>query len=90
MPDFRRTPYAEDTDAHRLAAALGFMVKARYQTVEVYDPDALAAAGFVKLEPKPEYRKIAKAIEEGLAVPGARLGAIEYILHAMPEQDGAE
>lgn len=75
-----RTPLAEDTAAHQVAAALGFQLVRRYQAIDVYDEKALEAAGFTSTKPKPDFARISKALNAGEAVEGARFRTMEYVL----------
>jgi len=80
-----RSPFLEDTQAHRLANALGFTLTRRYEAIDVYDPAALEAAGFMITKPKPDFAKIAQALREGRPVPGAQFRSMEYVLRPASE-----
>lgn len=82
--DNDRSLFAEDTAAHRVAASLGFALVRRFRSIEVTDEKALTAAGFVK--PKPDYGRIAAALDAGREVPGAQWGGREYVLKPQGEQ----
>jgi len=75
-----RSPFQEDTAAHRLAESMGFTLVRRYEAIDVFDPAALEAAGFTSSKPKPDFAKISKALHEGQEVPGAQFRTMEYVL----------
>jgi len=75
-----RTPFIEDSAAHQVAEILGFKVSRRYDAVEIVDEDAVKRAGFVTREPRIDFRKLSRALQEGQPVEGARLLCWEYIL----------
>lgn len=75
-----RSAFAEDTAAHQCAAALGFQLTRRYRAIEVTDEAALQSAGFVTTKPRPDYARIARALDAGERVPGAEFRSREYVL----------
>jgi hypothetical protein len=78
-----RSPFAEDTAAHKVARSLGFDLVRKFRGIDVYDPAALKAAGFTISKPSPDYARIAQALDAGTAVPGARFRGTEYVLRPL-------
>src|ERR1044071_4801699 len=77
-----RTPFAEDTAAHRFAAALGFEL-VRNRPIDIYDENALAEAGWMVTRQAPNYAGIRKALQAGEIVQGARWRGVEYVLRSI-------
>jgi len=73
------SPFLEDSAAHEVAELMGFEVLRSYRAVEILDEAALIAAGYVT-KPKLDVRKIARDLQAGLQVEGARLKGWEYVL----------
>jgi len=74
-----RSPFQEDTAAHKVAASLGFDLVRRYRAIDILDESALPAE-FKSAKPKPDFARISKALDEGREVPGARWRTMEYVL----------
>lgn len=70
-------PFSEDHLLCRVAEETGLTLS-RYESIEISDEAAIAAAGLVCQ--KPDYRRIRKLLADGGEVPGARLRGIEYRL----------
>lgn len=75
-----RTPFQEDTAAHKVAASLGFTLVRRYRAIDVYDADALSSAGYTVTKTAPDFGRISKALDAGERVEGARFRCTEYVL----------
>lgn len=60
------------------AAELAGLTLSRYQAVEITDMAALKAAKLTCVAA--DYPKIRRLLSEGVEVPGAKLGSIEYKL----------
>jgi hypothetical protein len=71
------TPFAEDSAVCEVAERFG-LVMARYETIEIDDEAAIARAGLMTT--RPDYARIRKALVAGVAIEGARRGAIQYSL----------
>jgi len=82
-----RTPFAEDTAAHRLAAALGFEL-VRNRPIDIYDENALAEGGWMITLQAPDYARIRKALQAGEIVQGARWRGVEYALRSIEGSQG--
>lgn len=80
-----RSLFAEDTAAHQVAASLGFSLVRRYRAIEITDEKLVIAAGYAITKPKPDFAKIAAALDEGLFVPGAQWRGMEYVLRPAVE-----
>lgn len=80
-----RSPLREDMDAHQVARILGFRVVCSRRKVEVYDEKAVIAAGLTLSKPRLDYTRIARCLELGQTVVGARLTGFEYVLR--PSED---
>jgi hypothetical protein len=74
-----RSLFCENSAAHQVAESCGFEVIRSYRAVEILDEPALVAAGYLA-KPKLDMRKIARDLEAGLQVEGARLKGFEYVL----------
>lgn len=75
-------PFAEDQAVCRVAEETGLTLS-RYESIEISDEAAIAAAGLVIQ--KPDYRRIRKLLADGGEVPGAKLrGVVEYRLKPRP------
>ena len=70
------TPFVEDCAAVSLAGTV-FTIDRR-DHIEVYDEKLLTAAGLMRSTP--DYSRIRKLLNDGVAVPGARMAGIEYVL----------
>lgn len=79
------TPFVEDSTVHELAETLGLEVVQSRQAVEIYDEDALVAAGYVTKKPKLDFGKIVRALQAGCQIDGARFKGIEYVLRPAVE-----
>ncbi len=87
MASLAFTPFCEDSAAHEVAESLGFIVARSYRAIEILDEATLIAAGYASKKPKLDMRKIARDLEAGLQVEGARLKGFEYVLRAAEEQE---
>ena len=76
----RRSPLEESSAIHKHARANGLEYVRDYRAIRVTDLAALKAAGYTIRKEKPDRARIAKAIDAGLAVPGAEMGGTEYVL----------
>ena len=70
-------PFSEDAAVCKLAEETGLALT-RYESIEISDEAAIAAAGLVCQ--KPDYRRIRKLLSDGAIVEGARVRGVEYIL----------
>jgi len=67
-----RSLLQEDSAAHQVAERLGFDLVRRFRSIDIYDEAAIKAGGFLISKPKPDYARIAKALDAGEEVAGAR------------------
>lgn len=77
METGRMMPFDEDCRVGQLAGDFGLSVDRR-DHIEVTDEKLLIAAGLMRTTP--DYGRIRKLLLDGVAVPGARLVGVEYIL----------
>jgi hypothetical protein len=79
-------PFAEDTAVSTTAESLGLEV-IRTQPVVISDRKALEAQGLMRKSP--DYPRIRALLNDGVAVPGASLGPVEYVLRhpSVPAND---
>ena len=73
-------PFLEDMLICEVAEAAGLTIS-RYESVEITDEAAVKAAGFVRQAI--DYSRVRKLLADGVEVPGAKLGGVEYKLRRM-------
>jgi hypothetical protein len=71
------TPFEEDCALLGIMERFGLELERR-TGIEITDPAALEAAGLMRRSP--DYAKIRRALNDGVAVPGAILTGVEYVL----------
>jgi hypothetical protein len=71
------TPFEEDCALLGIMERFGLELERR-AGIEITDPAALEAAGLTRRSP--DYAKIRRALNDGVAVPGAQLTDVEYVL----------
>jgi hypothetical protein len=87
MPPLSLVRFFEEDSAVTTAAEATGMEVYRRQSVVISDPDAIKAAGLVR--ETPDYPRILRLLKDGVEVPGASLGPIEYTLrHRAAEKEG--
>ena len=84
MPISTKTPFAEDSEIVATAERYGLEV-IRTQAITITDRKALDAAGLMRKTP--DYPKIRALLKDGVNVPGASFGPMEYVLRVPGVQE---
>jgi hypothetical protein len=77
------TPFEEDCAVLGMIERFGLNLDRRV-AIEITDTAALEAAGLMRR--CPDYAKIRRALNDGVAVPGAQLAGVEYVLRKKATQ----